>query len=116
MIWVRKPILLWPPLIAGAIFAHFSWAQSALPVISRIDFDPPEQPLPRAELDRLLPLKPESPFNSEEIREAIRRLYATGRYSDVVISRRDEPGGVVLQIHTSLTYFLSGVDLSLIHI
>ena len=110
LVWVRKPIPLWRPLVAGVIFAHFTWAQPALPIISHIDFVPLEQPLPREELDRLLPFKIGSALNEEDIREAIRRLYSTGRYSDVAIVRRDEAGGMILEIQTALTYFLSGVD------
>jgi outer membrane protein assembly complex protein YaeT len=109
-IWVRKPILFWPPLIAGVILAHSALAQAAGPAISRIDFAPAEQPLPREELDRLLPFKAGSVFTPQDVREAIRRLFATGRFSDIAIVQKDESGSVVLEIQTSRTYFLSGVD------
>lgn len=80
--------------------------------IDRIEFDPREQPLPASELARILPFKPGSEVSAASIREAIRKLYATGRYSDISIDgsvdERDH-GGVVLTISTRLTYFVGGV-------
>src|SRR5579863_3841308 len=46
--------------------------------ISRIEFDPPLQPLPLEELNRLLPLKTGSSLRMEDVRDAIQKLYATG--------------------------------------
>ena len=53
--------------------------------ISRIEFDPPQQPLPLEELIRLLPLKAGSSLRMEDVRDAIQKLYSTGRFSDVAI-------------------------------
>ena len=80
--------------------------------ISRIEFDPPQQPLEREELNRLLPLKEGSPLHLDQVREGIQKLYATGRYSDVSIDANPEGEGVGLRISTELNYFISGVNIA----
>jgi outer membrane protein insertion porin family len=117
---VRKPFLTGPLPMAGLIVAGFIGVGFMLPLfalgqdlpaaIYRIDFSPANQPLPRAELDALLPFHVGSPLKMEEVREAIRKLYATGRFSDVAIARRDTPEGLVLVIETARAYFISGID------
>jgi outer membrane protein insertion porin family len=87
-------------------------------LISRIEFDPPQQPLPLEELTRLLPLKAGSSLRMEDVRAAIQKLYSTGRFSDVSINvgPADESaardGGIALQISTELNYFISGVNVA----
>jgi len=85
--------------------------------ISRIEFDPPQQPQPLEELNRLLPLKVGSPLRMEDVRAAIQALYSTGRFSDVSINvspadQGADGGGVGLQISTELNYFISGVNIA----
>ena len=80
--------------------------------ISRIEFDPPQQPLALEELNRLLPLKPESPLRMEEVRDAIQKLYSTGRFSDISIDVSEAGDGVALRISTELNYFISGVNIT----
>jgi hypothetical protein len=41
--------------------------------VSGIEFEPSGQPLPRAELDRLVPFKPD-PYRAASIRDAIQKL------------------------------------------
>ena len=86
-------------------------------LISRIEFDPPQQPLTLDELTRLLPLKAGSALRMDDVRAAIQKLYSTGRFADVsiTVSPADaNPGGsgVVLTISTELQYFISGVNIS----
>ena len=78
-------------------------------IIGRIDFAPPQQPLPRAEMEQLLPFRAGMPIQRAEIREAIQNLYQTGRFSDVSIEAQTEDGVLVLRVVTSLTFFVSGV-------
>jgi outer membrane protein assembly complex protein YaeT len=85
--------------------------------ISRIEFDPPQQPQPLEELNRLLPLKAGSPLRMEDVRDAIQKLYSTGRFADVSIdvSQADASqagSGVALRISTELNYFISGVNIA----
>ena len=80
--------------------------------IERIQFDPPDQPLPTDELLRLLPFQAGSAVSAATIREAIQKLYATGRYSDVSIDGNidaSDGGGVIVTISTSRAYFIGGV-------
>src|SRR5580658_9310083 len=78
--------------------------------IARIQFDPQFQPLPDAELARLLPFQVGSALRATDIHDAIQKLYNTGRYSDIQIDGVEEPpDAVVVTIRTSRTYFVSGV-------
>src|SRR6266851_3608824 len=54
-------------------------------MIARIDFNPPEQPLPRDELDRLLPLHAGSALKQDDVHQALQKLFETGRFADVSI-------------------------------
>jgi outer membrane protein assembly complex protein YaeT len=79
--------------------------------IARIEFDPADQPLPAAELERLLPLKIGTPLRRSDVRAAIQKLYDTGRYADVSIS--GEPavdGGVTVRIATQFNFFVGAVS------
>ena len=83
-------------------------------MIARIDFNPPNQPLPRDELDRLLPLRSGSALQQEDVHKALQKLFETGRFADVSIDL--EPSGdplntaVVLRISTVPNYFVGGVS------
>jgi len=80
--------------------------------ISRIEFDPPQQPLSREELDRLLPLKAGSSLHMEDVRDAIQKLYSTGRFADVLIDATEDGSSAALRISTELNYFISGVNIA----
>ncbi|MEQ1883463.1 MAG: POTRA domain-containing protein [Bryobacteraceae bacterium] len=79
--------------------------------IVRIDFDPPDQPIPQTELFRLLPLRPGSVVTSAAIRATLQRLYETGRFSKIAIDADGvaEGNGVVLKIITEQSLFIGGV-------
>ena len=80
--------------------------------IDRIEFDPAEQPLPIAELERLLPFHLGSALKGADVRTAIQKLYQTGRFSDLSVDGTLDPdGGVTVRIATKLTYFVSGVTI-----
>src|ERR1700722_3192033 len=53
--------------------------------ISRIEFDTQQQPLALEDLNRIVPLKPGTVLRLEDVRDAIQKLYSTGRFSDVSI-------------------------------
>jgi len=48
----------------------------------------------------------------DQVRDAIQKLYATGRYSDISFQADPDGSGVALHISTELTYFISGVNIS----
>jgi outer membrane protein insertion porin family len=113
---VRPPVLMVLPLLLGAVAAL---AQSSATggseifegrTIGRIDFNPPDQPLPRPELDRLLPLHTGNPLRQMDVEQALQKLFDTGRFSDVSIDAEALGDGVALRISTELTYFVGGVS------
>ncbi len=81
-------------------------------VIGRIDFDPPDQPLPRAFLDTLLPMHAGAPLKLTDVHIAIQNLYQTGRFSNISISAVDEGSTLVLNISTELSYFVGRISMS----
>jgi outer membrane protein insertion porin family len=119
---VRSLALLLPPLLLAATVVRAQ--DSPRPragaegrtnlegrTISRIDFDPPNQPLPTDELERLLPLHAGSPLKMDDVRAALQRLYETGRFSDVSVDAEPAGDAVALRISTELNYFVGGVGL-----
>ncbi|MEO8593898.1 MAG: BamA/TamA family outer membrane protein [Candidatus Solibacter sp.] len=78
--------------------------------IQEIRFDPPQQPLLAAELNRVLGLAAGTPLRLAEVREALRRLYATGVYQDVEFDWEPAPNGVNLIIRTNQQWFVGPVE------
>jgi outer membrane protein assembly complex protein YaeT len=78
------------------------------PIVA-IEYSPDPQPLPREQLDRLVPLQVGSPLHAADVRAALQALYLTGRYHDASIEAVNEAGGVRLRIVTELNFFTSGV-------
>jgi outer membrane protein insertion porin family len=110
---VRLPVLVLSMLVAGSVAsAQDTPAGFEGRMIDRIEFDPPQQPLPIAELERLLPFHAGSILKAADVRTAIQKLYQTGRFADISISGdlgSENGGRVILRIATTLTYFISGV-------
>src|SRR4051812_19253899 len=52
------------------------------PVVE-IRYDPQVQPLAPKDLARLLPVTTGKPLQGADVRQAIKRLYATGEYADI---------------------------------
>jgi outer membrane protein insertion porin family len=80
--------------------------------LTGVEYDPPLQPLPRSELDAIVPLAPGTPLTSADIRATLQALYSTGRYHDIAIDAVPEGSGVRIRILTTLNYFTSGVQVS----
>lgn len=111
---VRSPVLLLFPILFGTIvFGQTGTVASGEILegrtISRIDFDPPEQPLPREELNRLLPLKSGRPLRMDEVRATLQKLYDTGRFDDVSIHAEPANDAVTVRIQTKTRFFIGGV-------
>ncbi|HTM14155.1 MAG TPA: BamA/TamA family outer membrane protein [Bryobacteraceae bacterium] len=113
---MRPPVLMVLPLLLGAVAAlaqdSATGGSEAFEgrMIARIDFSPSDQPLPRPELDRLLPLHVSSPLRQIDVRQALQKLFDTGRFSDVSIDAVPLGDGVALRISTELAYFVGGVS------
>jgi len=81
--------------------------------VGRIVFEPPSQPLPREELEKLLPFHAGSALHAADVRAAIQKLYLTGRFMDVAIegeAEQNDGGAIVVRITTQPTYFVSRVS------
>lgn len=78
--------------------------------VSGIEFEPSGQPLPRAELDRLVPFKPGDPYRAASIRDAIQKLYSTGRYTDIAVDARPEATAVIVRFITTQAEFIGRVS------
>lgn len=79
-------------------------------IIAQIDFDPVAQPLPRAELNRLLPpLRTGQPLHAADVQSAIQKLFATGRYADIAVDASLSGDEVFLRIITTDNFFVGRV-------
>ncbi len=79
--------------------------------IGMVAFEPKQQPLGAEELARLVPLKKNDPLRLADVREAIGRLYATGRYADIVVEGDLDDGRVTLRFLTRGNWFIGDVEI-----
>jgi outer membrane protein insertion porin family len=77
-----------------------------------IQFVPTEQPLDASELHAILPLKQGEPLRMADVRAAIERLYATGRYKDIRVEAEPYQQGVVVKIVTGNSWFIGNVAIA----
>ncbi len=78
--------------------------------IKAIEFSPVAQPYSPEYLDQILPIKVNQPLRLADVRAAIARLYATGRYARIAVDASAAEGGVVLTFITSNNYFVGHVS------
>lgn len=78
--------------------------------VLQIEFQPAEQSISAARLKEILPVKLNAPLRLAEVRSAIERLYATGRYADIAVEAQPLEGGVLLRFHTKPEYFVGRVS------
>ena len=110
------------PLLLSLMFG-VAFAQDAPPaaangaaayegrVVGRIDFDPPDQPLPRNFLDKLVPMRPGAPLKLADVHTAIQNLYQTGRFANISISAVTQGATLAVVVSTELSYFVGRVTL-----
>lgn len=77
--------------------------------IRSVSFVPASQPVPEEELRRLIAIRPGDPLDPLQVRNAIETVYATGRYSDIVVEAREDGGAVDLEFHTKGRWFVGRV-------
>ncbi|HVX67842.1 MAG TPA: POTRA domain-containing protein [Bryobacteraceae bacterium] len=75
-----------------------------------VRFEPPEQPLPRDYLERIVSLKSGSEFHMAAVREAIKRLHATGRFAEITAEGEPVEGGLNVVFRTTDQWFVGQVD------
>jgi outer membrane protein insertion porin family len=95
-----------PPLL------HAQYQKYEGLTIANIRFDPPDQPLDASELHDILPLQIGKPLHISEVRRAIDRLFATGRYVDIQVDAEPYNGGVAITIRTKSRWFIGAVSVS----
>jgi outer membrane protein insertion porin family len=79
--------------------------------IESIAFEPASQPLDDTELKQLLPIRIGEPFHTTDARETIQKLYATGRYDDIVIDASPHNIGVQVRITTRNSWFIGRIEI-----
>ena len=77
--------------------------------IAQIAWDPSVQPLAMSEITALIPLKKNEPYRAADVRAAIERLYATGRYQDVQVDATAVDNGVSIRFITAASWFIGHV-------
>lgn len=78
--------------------------------IAGIEF-PNGQPLDPADLDRVLPLKKGQPLHAADVAHAIDALYATGRFTDIVVEAQLSGADVIVRLVTQNAQFLGGTTI-----
>src|SRR5690348_9056642 len=78
--------------------------------ISAVRFEPLQQPLPVDQLSSIVGFKINAPLHTDELRSAIKRLYATGRYSDVAVEGEPSAGGIAVIFRTQDQWFIGPVQ------
>src|SRR5262249_5225745 len=79
--------------------------------IQSVRFEPPSQPVTRADLTRLmLPLNNGAPLHLSDVRSAIKQLYATGLYSNIEVETEPSGNGVAIVIRTAEQWFVGPVE------
>jgi len=75
-----------------------------------MSYDPPQQPLAPADLKRVQVLERGAAFKSSDVAEAIDRLFATGRYTDIQVDAEPAGSGVALRFLTKSARFFGHVE------
>jgi len=81
--------------------------------VGNITFDPVDQPLDASDRDALIPFKTGQPFHAAQTRDAIEKLYATGRYDDIQIDLEPAASGSVdVRFITANSWFFGHVAIA----
>ncbi len=103
-------------LVCILLLGHCSAADAPRPhgfegrPIIAIRFEPQAQPLSNTELVQAIGLKAGEPFHTAQLRDAIKRLYATGAYTDVWAEGEPSTKGLTVVFRTTDRWFISRVE------
>ena len=89
------------------------WAQGEIyqgKRIAEIRYEPDEQPLSKTYLRLIQPIAPGDPFELIKTSEAIEKLFASGRYSDISVDAQLRGEEVVLTFKTEPSWFVGSVE------
>src|SRR5687767_1727263 len=108
---LRPPYLILRLLTIGLLVLCCR-AQTATPIGRRIvDIQyAPANLLHPADLERVQVLKKGAVLRAEDLGEAIDRLFATGRFDDIVAETEESGEGVIVRFSTQAARFISGVS------
>jgi outer membrane protein assembly complex protein YaeT len=99
--------------LLGVVFATRVEAQTIAAfegqTVASVGFEPVQQPLDAGEMTRILPVRTGQPYRAADIRAAIERLYATGRYQDIQADASPAAGGVAVRFITKVSWFVGDV-------
>jgi outer membrane protein assembly complex protein YaeT len=80
--------------------------------IGEIYFEPAEQPLTRDQLGLALGFRPKDILTEDNLRRAIERLYASGRFADIAVEAHEAGGALNLTFKTRPHFFVSRVTVT----
>ena len=101
------PIVLLAALLAGTAYAN---DPTQSPTVVSVGFLPVDQPLLDGHLNRLITVKVGEPLDPSQVRDSIKKLFATGRYQpDIQVRSEDVPGGVALTFVAQPSWFVGEV-------
>jgi len=78
--------------------------------IAEVRFEPAEQPVAKADLERMVRLKTGATLTLSDVRATIKQLYASGRYSSIEVDTQPAPRGVSLVVRTREQWFVGPVE------
>jgi outer membrane protein insertion porin family len=78
--------------------------------VRSLEFEPDDQPLAKADLQKRIPLHVGAPFHERDLRTALQSLYSSGRYADLAVDAREEGSGVALRFVTQRAYFIGRIE------
>ncbi len=102
----------WIGIGCALIAAVFARAQPLFEgkTIVEIRYRPPDQPLAPEDMKRIAVLRVGEPLRSSDVAEAIERMFATGRYSDIQVDAAERGNGVVVTFETTSQRFFGHVE------
>jgi outer membrane protein assembly complex protein YaeT len=109
-LWAQKALIsllfVWAGIVFGAIEDY-----EGMPVAS-VAVEPLPQPFPASELSGMVSLKKGQPLRAADIRATIEKLFATGRYSDIVVDAKLVDGQAEITFITRGNWFVAQVTVT----
>ncbi len=78
-------------------------------IVAPVQFEPADQPLSRSELAAAVPFGTGSKFDLAQLKQAIRNLFATGRFADIAVDVAPRDSGIIVRFITARAYFVGRV-------
>lgn len=115
MIWEvrlapRTPVLLLALLMLATTMRGAANGTLEGRRITTVGFSPANQPLTNDELERITPIRAGDTYHAALIREAIQKLYSTGRYTDIAVDAETSAVGVAIRFVTKTAMFVGRVS------